>query len=204
MIRHLRGTVQEIAPEHVVIDVGGIGYRVFLPVSMRERLRVGSEAMVHTHLHVREDEMTLYGFLGMEGLRLFESLLGVSGVGPRVALGVVSAVSPADFYKAVFFEDVRSLTRIPGIGRKTAHRILLEMRDRLGAELPGDGVVSGVPDEPEQEAIEALVNLGYDRAQASRSVKGVCEEGLSAEGLLKAALKAIAKMGGPGGGKTNE
>ncbi len=204
MIRYLRGTVQEVTPEHAVIDVGGIGYRVFLPVSVRSRLRVGSEVQVHTHLHVREDEMTLYGFLGLEDLRLFESLLGISGVGPRVALGVVSAISPADFHKAIFFEDVRSLTRIPGIGRKTAHRILLEMRDRLGVEVPGDGVVSGAPGDPAQEAIEALINLGYDRAQASKCVKGVSGEGLSAEALLKTALKALGKMSGPGGGKTDE
>ncbi|MEW6082542.1 MAG: Holliday junction branch migration protein RuvA [Bacillota bacterium] len=202
MIRLLRGTVYEIQADYVVIEAQGVGYKVFTTGRAKNLLRTGAEAILQTHLHVREDEMTLYGFLKAEELQLFEDLIAVSGVGPRMALGVVSALTPSEFHRAVLFEDVRSLTRIPGIGKKTAHRMMLELRDRLGVSLPGGDPVGITASDAMGEAMEALVSLGYDRLAAGRVLQEAMGQdgGDTAEGLLKLALKALGRTARPKGG----
>jgi len=204
MIRLLRGTVYEVHSDYVVIETGGVGYKVFTTTRAKNLLRTGAEAVLHTHLHVREDEMTLYGFLKTEELQLFEDLISVSGVGPRMALGVVSALSPSEFHKAVLFEDIRSLTRIPGIGKKTAHRMMLELRDRLGVSMPGEDAVGATAGDAMGEAMEALVSLGYDRLEAGRALQVAMGQdgGGTAEGLLRLALKALGKTARSKGGVT--
>ncbi len=199
MIRFLRGVVAEKGTDRVIIDVGGIGYCCFVSPSALSNLPPpGSEAMIHTHLHVREDAVSLYGFVSAEELRLFELLLGVSGVGPKVGLGIISSISPPDFYKAVLFEDDEALTLVPGIGRKTAQRLILELRDKIGVKKrEGTRSRAGTALDPAGQAEEALIALGYSRGEAADAVRGAREDGspdMSLEDLIHRGLRSLAKV----------
>ena len=200
MIGHLRGRLAAKHPPQLLIDVGGVGYELEAPMSTFYGLpAVGADVSLHTHLVVREDAHVLFGF-GTERERgLFRELIKVSGVGPRIALGILSGVSVDDFHRCVEANDAASLTRVPGIGRKTAERLIIEMRDRLksllGPAFDVKGPVSGAapqPTSPQAEAFSALVALGYKPAEATRLLQKADASAVTTEDLIRQALRATA------------
>ena len=193
MIGRLNGILLERQPPQLLIDVGGVGYEVEAPLSVFDRLpALGEPVTLLTQLIVREDAHILYGFLRAPDRALFRELLKVSGVGPRLALAILSGVSSDDFALMVEAGDAQALTRLPGIGKKTAERLVLEMRGRL-SDLPGAVSTSSGPAEPAAEARAALTALGYSAAEALKMVRAVEAADQPAEALIRAALKR--KMG---------
>ena len=172
MIASLRGIVIEIGSGHLVVEVGGIGLRVLVPASVRENLDgVGRSVRLHTHLIVREDSLTLYGFSGEDDRSMFELLLGVNGIGPRSALSILSTVSPLDLRRAVTMEQPEFFTRVPGIGKKTAEKLVFHLRDKLGPAAP-PGMVTAIS-ETDTEVIAALTTLGYSLAEAQAALQAI-------------------------------
>lgn len=194
MIGFLRGRIVAKQPPVLLLDVGGVGYEVEAPMSTFYVLPdIGSEVTLHTHLVVREDAHLLFAF-GSESERwLFRQLIKVSGVGARVALTILSGASVDQFARAVQEGDATSLTRLPGIGKKTAERLVVEMKDRLKdavAKSPGVAVSFGAaPASAPDEAFDALVALGYKPPEATRMIKGVETEGLASEEIIRRALQ---------------
>ena len=184
VIARLRGTVAARNGAGVVIDVGGVGYLV--AATPRVRARVGEETTVETYLHVREDALQLYGFASTGERELFELLLGVSGVGPKVALAIVSGSTPEELRRAIVREDTARFEAIPGIGRKTAQRVVLELKEKLGAEPVVAASAGG-----SLLAREALVELGWTLVDAERALAGVDEQ-LPVEEQVRAALRRAA------------
>jgi holliday junction DNA helicase RuvA len=200
MIGSLVGVLSFKSPPHLMLEVGGIGYEVEAPMSTFYGLpAVGERAALLTHLVVREDAHVLYGFATAEERSLFRSLLKVTGVGPRMALAILSGVTTAAFTQCVRDNDVAALTRIPGIGRKTAERLIIEMRDRLDGAAGGMGGVGGagvgLAVGPEAEAYSALVALGYKPAEATRLLKAAAaaDAGGSTEELIRRALQSAVR-----------
>ena len=197
MIARLQGRLAEKRPHRVTVDVHGVGYDLHIPLSTYYGLgEPGSEAVFRVHTHVREDALALFGFsTGLE-LGVFEALIGVSGIGPKLALAVLSGIEPAELVRAVGRGDVRRLTGIPGIGKKTAERMGLELRDRLPAVAEAEPAPAGGdgPEAARGDLVSALVNLGYGRPAAERAVDaalGAGDDGF--EPVLKRALKEIAR-----------
>ena len=199
MIAHLRGTLLEKHPNRVIVDVNGVGYDVFVPLSTFYGLGdTGSETALRIHTHVREDALLLYGFATLLEQELFERLIGVSGIGPKVALAVLSGIEPQELIRAIERGDIARLTSIPGVGKKTSERIVLELKDRLprgqaAAVLAGDAAVP--PSAIQDDVVSALVNLGYHRPLAEKAaasaVKAAPDAGF--ERTLKQALRELAK-----------
>ncbi|HRQ63302.1 MAG TPA: Holliday junction branch migration protein RuvA [Xanthomonadaceae bacterium] len=194
MIGRLKGTLIHKQPPWLVIDVHGVGYELEAPMSTFYDLpAVGAEVSLFTHHAQKEDSVALYGFLREAERRLFRDLQKVSGVGARIALAVLSGASVEDFARLIQTGDVTALTRIPGIGKKTAERMLVELRDRA-SDLGAGAVISGsgrgaVPQDPVAEAIAALQQLGYKPAEAARMVDKAREQGDAAEAIIKKALQ---------------
>jgi Holliday junction DNA helicase RuvA len=195
MIGAVRGRIASKTPPQLTVDVGGLGYELEAPMSTFFHLPpVGAEVSLLTHLVVREDAHVLYGFGTEEERRLFRSLIKVSGVGPRIALALLSGMSVAAFTRCVQSEDVAVLTRVPGVGRKTAERLIVEMRDRLSPPAPPAGTAaSPAGDSPEGEAFGALVALGYRPAEATRLLKAVEPGTYTTEELIRRALQGAAR-----------
>lgn len=217
MIAHLRGKLVDKSPTGSVIDVGGVGYAVLHSLYTFEGLRPGTDGLVsvYTHLHVREDAMQLYGFSTVVERRVFELLLGVAGVGPKLALAVLSGLTPASFARAIADENLGALTRISGVGRKTAERIVIDLRDKLApagiipdAATPGEAAAprrkgsasepaapAGLPGRLYEDALSALVALGLHRAAAIEQVQKALEQGPveQVEELVRRALAGSAK-----------
>ena len=197
MIGFLRGRLAAKHPPQLVVDVGGVGYEVEAPMSTFYGLPgVGAEVQLHTHLVVREDAHVLFGFGTERERSLFRELIKVSGVGPRIALAILSGVTVDQFHRCVEAQDVASLVRVPGIGRKTAERLVIEMRDRLKglagpAFVPGAGPSSG-PGGAQAEAFAALVALGYKPPEVTRLLQKVDASVTSTEELIRHALRAAA------------
>lgn len=198
MIGRLRGELVVKEPPHLLVDAGGVGYELEAPMSTFCRLPpVGRDVVLLTHLVVREDAQLLYGFLTEAERVLFRHLIRVSGIGARTALAILSGMSVEEFRRCVQGGDAQGLTRLPGIGRKTAERLVVEMRDRLAAmPAPGGGApaaaagTAGVDgDDPAAEAVRALVSLGYKEPVAQRMVRVVNAPGLRSEDLIRLALK---------------
>lgn len=197
MIARLRGILAEKQPGRIVVDVGGVGYDVQIPLStyysVGER---GVEVALRIHTHVREDALSLFGFATVLELDLFERLIGINGVGPRLALAVISGIEPPALVQAVRTSDVARLTGIPGVGRKTAERIVLELKDKLpAAALTGDAdAVEEVRDgDLQADVISALLNLGYHRPPAERAVSAALKHGQGDfEATLRQALRELA------------
>jgi len=192
MIGSLRGRITSKTPPQLTVEVGGVGYELEAPMSTFFHLpAVGTDVQLLTHLVVREDAHVLYGFGSEEERRLFRSLIKVSGVGPKIALALLSGISVSDFYVCVHSQDIAALTRVPGIGRKTAERLIIEMRDRLAApELAG---ATGGGASPEAEAYDALVALGYRPAEATRLLKAAGPGTQSTEELIRRALQGAVR-----------
>ena len=193
MIGSVRGRIASKTPPQVMVDVGGVGYELEAPMSTFFHLpAVGQEVSLLTHLVVREDAHILYAFATEGERRLFRSLIKVSGVGPKIALALLSGISVEAFSRCVVNEDITALTKVPGIGRKTAERLVIEMRDRLGdpARPAGTGVASvSVGTNPESEAYGALIALGYRPAEATRLLKAAGPGTHSTEELIRRALQ---------------
>ena len=202
MIALLRGRLVEKHPNRLIVDVGGVGYDVQVPLcTFYDLAEPGSEVFLRVHTHVREDAIALYGFGSSLELSLFERLISVNGVGPKLALAVLSGIEPADLVKAVRTADVARLSSTPGIGRKTAERIVLELKDKLPAAVaPETGVQPAAAADPgadlRTDVLSALVNLGYAQLQAAAAVAAAgrsAGEGASTETLIRLGLKELAR-----------
>jgi Holliday junction DNA helicase RuvA len=195
MIGRLRGTLAAKQPPWLVVDVNGVGYELEAPMSTFYELpETGKDVVLFTHYAVKEDTVALYGFHGEADRTLFRTLLKVSGIGAKTALAILSGASVDEFARLVQTSDIASLTRIPGIGKKTAERIVVELRDRVegitGGASPAFGARGAVPADPLTEATIALQALGYKPAEVTRLTKQVAESGDSAETIIRKALKA--------------
>jgi holliday junction DNA helicase RuvA len=198
VIGFLRGRLAAKHPPQLIVDVGGVGYELEAPMSTFYGLpSVGAEVSLHTHLVVREDAHVLFGFGTERERSLFRELIKVSGVGPRIALAILSGVSVDEFHRSIESEDVATLVRVPGIGRKTAERLVIEMRDRLkglAGPAPGGspGSAAGTAASPQSEAFSALVALGYKPAEVTRLLQKVDPAVTSTEEMIRHALRAAA------------
>ena len=195
MFAYLKGILAIKRNDTVVIDVNGVGYKLNVPYSTYQLLpEVGEEVKLNTYMAIRENDISLFGFFSNEELRIFELLISVSGVGPKSAIGVLSDISPADLSLAVITDDVNRLTKVSGIGKKTAQRIIVELKDKMKNE---DVVVScdeapvirSVVNSDIEEAIAALQVLGYPNKDAVNMVNAVANDGMSVEEIVKQALK---------------
>lgn len=194
-IARLRGVVDERGDDWVIVSVGGIGVLAQVPSSTADALAEGASASLFTHLHVREDALTLYGFATRDDLRLFEQLISVSGVGPRVALGLLSALDNADLATAITSGRPDALRKVPGVGQKTAERIVLDLRDKVTP--PEDARPAGAPSaksgEPDPEFIAAMLALGYTQQEAAAAHAGLPQDGdLPLEERIRLALSYFA------------
>ena len=197
MIAFLSGKFRMAGITYVVVDAGGVGYRVSVPLSLMAQLpAIGQPVELFIHTQVREDAIQLFGFPALQDQELFESLIGVNGVGPKVALGIMSGLPSNDIVKAIVSEDAATLQRVPGVGGKTAQRIVLELKDKMaeitwqrrtvGAQEPDDAAGSALKD-----AVEALVGLGYNRPQARTAAERSAAPGLAVGGIGRAALQLL-------------
>lgn len=198
MIGYLKGEVTHIFPEYCFLNVGGVGYRVFIPESTRRRLGIGHTAQLYTYLNVREDAMLLFGFAEQDDYELFMKLISVSGVGPKVALAILSSIAARDFCLAVAQKNLTLLTRIPGVGKKTAERLVLELKDKVGVVEQSD--VEGIAIHTEetaaddsQQVIHALLALGYTHAEITPVLRRIGKNHASVEAAIKAVLREFAR-----------
>jgi len=196
MIEYLRGTLIEKHPTFVVMEAGGLGYRVAIPLSSYGLLgKVGSEIKLLTHHHVREESEELYGFATAEERTLFELLIHVSGIGPRLAQAVLSGMPAPALREALVTSDLASLTRIPGVGKKTAERMVLELRDKVAKLVPESGVPAGSPQSvsEDDEAVLALVTLGFNRYEARRAVSQIRQQAadMPVEEIVREAIQSV-------------
>jgi holliday junction DNA helicase RuvA len=193
MIAHLRGRLLAKHPNQAVVETGGVGYDVTISVPTFSDLpSVGSEVALHIHTHVREDLIALYGFLCPAEKQLFEKLITVSGIGPKLAITILSGMPADEMVSAIRGNDVARLTRIPGIGKKTAERMVLELRDKLPAEGKGEVAAAPTVSATEEDVLSALTNLGYQRAAAERALHSVARNG-SFDAMFRGALAALSK-----------
>ena len=201
MITYIRGILEGMEEDKVIVDVGGVGYGIYMAGTAMGRLpALGKEVKIHTHLHVKEDLMQLYGFLTRDELRVFRLLIGVSGIGPKGGLGILSALGPDDLRFAVASNDVKAIQAAPGIGKKTAEKLILELKDKMSLEdafeqkfektgEPAENHAQGT----KNEAVQALVALGYSSSEALRALNGIeITEETDVEEILKMALKNMA------------
>lgn len=195
MIAQLRGRLVRKQPQEVVVDVGGVGYRVAIPLSTFYRLgELGSEVELLTHTQVREDVLALFGFLTAAEQALFERLIAVSGVGPRLAVSILSGIEAPDLVAALRTSDVARLTRIPGVGRKTAERLVVELKDRMaGLEAAtAEPAAEAAPSSAKDDLVSALVHLGYSRPEAERGAERALKDGEGRfEDLLRRSLRIL-------------
>lgn len=199
MISYIRGTLAFFEEDKVVVDVGGVGYGIYMSGQDMSRLGpAGTEVRIHTYLNVKEDAMQLYGFLTRDALQVFRLLISVSGIGPKGGLGILSALTPDDLRFAVMAGDVKAISAAPGIGKKTAEKLILELKDKLHLEdalehTAGETESTGVPGhmgDVQNDAVQALVALGYGSTEALKAVRQVeWNNEMEAEDLLKQALK---------------
>ena len=195
MIGFLRGKLLRKQPPHLLVDVQGIGYEVEAPMSTFYDLPdAGSEVELFTHLSIREDAHVLFGFGSEAERRFFRSLIKVNGVGPKLALTILSGISVDGFIRCVQENDTAALTRLPGIGKKTAERLVVEMRDRLD-DVGAPVLAAGVRANPRDEALSALVSLGYKPQEAAAMLRGIKDDGLSSEELIRRALQGALRNG---------
>lgn len=200
MIAFVRGTAVDMTDNSVIVEAGGIGYEIYMTGTDLSQIHMGEEVKIHTYFNVREDAMQLYGFRSKDDLQMFKLLLGVNGVGPKAAVGVLAGITADELRFAILSDDVKTLSKAPGIGKKTAQKLILELKDKMKLEdafelklaheqekaVAGLGEIS----DGRQEAVEALVALGYSSTDALRAVRKVTDVAPDdVEGLLKAALK---------------
>ena len=196
MIAHLRGKLLAKHPNQAIVDTGGVGYDVTISVPTFSDLpAIGAEVALHIHTHVREDAIALYGFLRSAEKVLFEKLITVSGIGPKLAITILSGMAADEMVGAIRGNDVARLTRIPGIGKKTAERMVLELRDKLPETAPAAIAAAPPMSVMEEDVLSALVNLGYQRAAAEKAVEASLRnnKGGSFDALFRGALASLSK-----------
>lgn len=199
MFAYIKGTLEEKSTNYVVIDVGGIGYKIFMSnISINEIGEIGKIVKVHTYYYVREDVISLYGFLNHDELKMFELLLSVSGIGAKSAISMLSNITPASFACAIISNNVALLKKIPGIGPKTAQRIILELQDKLKSEEElnknsEETEISVVNNENVNEAIQALQILGYNKKEIDKAFEKIANTDVSVEELIKKGLSILAR-----------
>lgn len=199
MISYIKGILEDMSPGMVVVDNHGIGYQMMVPMRGESFPKIGREIKIYTHMHVREDDVSLFGFLSKEEKEAFELLIGVNGIGPKVGLSVLSTLSVYELKMAVISEDVKTISKTPGLGPKGAKKLILELKDKLSfEELEEDGMGVEILDTSADSSdsvmitIEGLVSLGYSKSEAAIAVNKVEDaKDLTPEELLKKALKNI-------------
>lgn len=197
MISYIRGNLAAMEKDKVIVDVQGVGYGIFMPErSMGKLPQIGNEVKLHTYLNVREDAMQLFGFLTRDDLQIFKLLIGVSGIGPKGGLGILSYLTADDLRFAVLAGDVKAISAAPGIGKKTAEKVIIELKDKLDLEEmlhPSNEEIPAAVDVSantvQSEAVQALVALGYGSTESLKAVKKVKLENATVEEVLKAALR---------------
>ena len=198
MIGFLAGKVSLILKEYCIVETNGVGYRVFMTNAGLSHLTKNTDVRLYIYTSVREDAILLYGFFTQSEYEMFLKLISVSGIGPKVALGILSAIVPDDFIVAIMQKDLKALTNLPGVGKKTAERLVLELKDKLGSSFEvGDisptvamsstGMVGAI-----DEAIAALLALGYDSGEVMPIVKNLATDDMDTQAIIKAVLKAVA------------
>ena len=201
MISYVKGALAEKSGDRIVVEAGPVGLGIYVPLSVLEVLPpLGEEVKIYTYLQVREDDLSLYGFLNRQDLDMFRRLIGVNGIGPKGALGILSALSPDDLRLAILTGDAKAISKAPGVGAKTAQRIILDLKEKVSAEEMLASVAdteerTSVPlmQEAGREAATALVALGYSNLEASKAVKNVqITEDMDADAVLRASLKYLA------------
>lgn len=207
MLAYIKGKLEMKMTEYIVIDVGGLGYKVFMAESGIEKIgNIGENIKVYTHYRVREDDISIFGFNTLEELKMFELLLGVSGVGAKTALGMLAICEPSEFALAIVSEDVKTLTQIPGIGPKSAKRIILELKDKIKTQQQVEAINNKIENKTEtnskiqevlqtegkeKEAIEALQVLGYNKKEIEKALEKLDVKELSTEELIKKGLRIL-------------
>ncbi len=196
MIAHLRGKLLAKHPNQAVVETAGVGYDVTISVPTFSDLpALGAEVALHIHTHVREDVIALYGFLRASEKLLFEKLITVSGIGPKLAITILSGMAADEMVGAIRGNDIARLTRIPGIGRKTAERMVLELRDKLPEAVPSTTAAAPAMNATEEDVLSALMNLGYQRPSAEKALEAVARDGTakSFDQMFRAALGRLSK-----------
>lgn len=202
MISFVRGTLAGVSENKIEIDTGALGYEVNVPASVLDELPpIGTEVKVYTYLSHKEDEMSLFGFTTKDALAMFKLLINVNGIGPRGALGILSVFTPVDLRFAVLAGDAKAISRAPGIGPKTAQRLIIELKDKVSLEdglahfnddvQPAAGKDNAADMSAKNEAVVALTVLGYSNSEALKAVQGIDVTGMTTEDILKAALKKL-------------
>lgn len=200
MIGYIKGEVAQIQEGRIIVDNHGIGYLMLVPGSVLDRIRMGDEVKMHTYLQVKEDGMQLFGFLSADDLNVFQLLLGVNGIGPKAALGILSGLGTDNLRFAVLAEDAAAIAKAPGVGKKTAQKLILELKDKFSLEDAFEQKLTHVQEEASaagndgacSEAVQALVALGYSGTEALKAVNRVENAAdMDVEQILKAALKRI-------------
>ncbi|MDE6957862.1 MAG: Holliday junction branch migration protein RuvA [Lachnospiraceae bacterium] len=200
MISYIRGELVDIQEDKIIVDVGGVGYGIYMPRQAITRLpAAGREVKIHTYLNVREDAMQLFGFLSKDDLEVFKLVIGVSGIGPKGGLSILSGMSPDELRFAVISNDTKAISKTPGIGKKTAEKLIIELKDKLSMEdvlERGKDSLEYSQETSESvgvqaEAVQALVALGYGSTEALRAVKNVIADGMTVEEVLKLSLKQM-------------
>jgi Holliday junction DNA helicase RuvA len=197
MIGRISGTLLEKLPPELLVDVNGVGYELFASMNtIYEMPQVGGQVVLHTHLQVKEDGHTLFGFYTKDERALFRILIKVNGIGPKMALSILSSMNASELVEAVQESQVAALTKIPGVGKRTAERLVVELRDKLGAAAKQDLfspgiVVQKVQSDPRQEAEAALIALGYKPQEAAKMIAALPKDSSDSETLIKLALKSM-------------
>lgn len=196
MISYIKGKLEAKNLDNVIVEIGGIGYKIFMSATSMDRLgEVGTEVKVHTYMRVREDDISLYGFCTNEELKMFEQLLGVSGVGAKVALSILANISPSSFALAIITGDLNTLKSLPGIGAKSAQRMILELKDKMktqeAIETEFIPTKTAIKNDKAKDAIEALQVLGYARRDIDLAISKIDTNELSVEEIIKQGLKYL-------------
>ncbi len=199
MISYIKGSLEQCGDGCIIVEANGLGYCVFVsPTTLSHMPQQGTVIKIHTYLHIKEDDMVLYGFLHIEELELFQKLIRVSGIGPKGAMGFLSNLTPQEIVVAILSEDVKTLCKAPGVGKKMAQRVILEIKDKLEKqEIPTiDGQsMTTIQSDCKQEAIAALTALGYSRTEAEKAIKQIADaENMTTEVLLKNALRHMVRI----------
>lgn len=199
MYAYIKGTLEEKTKDSIVVETAGIGYKIFVSEQTMEKLgELGEKVKIYTHYHVREDNISLYGFLSNEELKMFELLIQVSGIGAKTAIVMLSKITPSEFALAVITNDIKTLTTIPGVGSKSAQRIVLELKDKLKTEdaISKEEISQAstvVNNENIEEAVQALQILGYNKGEIKKVIEKLKVKNMSTEEIIKQALKHLSR-----------
>ncbi len=200
MIYYINGKLEHKSPDKIIVDINGIGYQIFIPLSTYQKLPDKNEIVkIYTYCQIREDIINIFGFYSLDEKELFENLISVSSVGPRIAINILSQISAEDFKKAILKADINTLTNISGIGKKTAQRLVIELKDKIGNSKDNNvSFLMDIMDSPKfEEAINALVALGYKQNEAGKAVinaRKILGDNVSIEIYIKQSLKYLAKI----------